>query len=85
MGCSIWASGKLDLSLKAARDFEQVRTSNGHYEHPDITSLFRRPMCYRADERGQIDGKGEDCGKHDGMPHAPFGAPQKYWDLYLPD
>ena len=112
-GYYTWATGKLDLSPKAAADFEQVHTSNGHYEHPDITSLFRRPMCYRVDERRQIDGKVEDRGGHDQrvlenglgflgreaksvgkpwaaylgftMPHPPFGASQKYWDLYPPD
>ena len=112
-GYSTWATGKLDLSPKAAGDFEQVHTSNGHYEHPDITSLFRRPMCYRVGERKQVDGKVEERGKHDQavleagleflrtkaksagkpwaaylgfiMPHPPFGAPQKYWDMYPPD
>ena len=112
-GYYTWATGKLDLSPKATMDFTQVQTSNGHYEHPDITSLFRRPMCYRVGERRQVDGKVEQRGKHDQtvlengleflrteskgvrkpwaaymgfiMPHPPFGAPQKYWDMYPPD
>lgn len=112
-GYYCWATGKLDLSPKADMDFSQVYTSNGHYENPDITALFRRPMCYRVDERRQIDGKIKDRGGHDRrvlenglgflrnkarqtgkpwaaylgfiMPHPPFGAPGKYWDLYPPD
>jgi len=112
-GYFCWATGKMDLTPKADLGFKQVHTSHGHYERPDITSLFRRPMCYRVDERVQVDGKVEERGKHDQavlaagleflrteaksvgkpwaaylgfiMPHPPFGAPQKYWDLYPPD
>jgi len=112
-GYFCWATGKMDLTPKADLGFKQVHTSHGHYEHPDITSLFRRPMCYRVDERRQVDGKVEERGEHDQtvletgleflrtkaksagkpwaaylgfiMPHPPFGAPQKYWDLYPPD
>jgi len=112
-GYYCWATGKMDLTPKADLGFKQVHTSHGHYEHPDITSLFRRPMCYRVDERRQVDGKIEEKGKHDQavlaagldflrteaksvgkpwaaylgfiMPHPPFGAPQKYWDLYPTD
>jgi choline-sulfatase len=64
-GYFCWATGKMDLTPKADLGFKQVHTSHGHYEHPDITSLFRRPMCYRVDERRQIDGKVEERGKHD--------------------
>jgi choline-sulfatase len=112
-GYFCWAAGKMDLTPKADLGFTQVHTSHGHYDHPDITSLFRRPMCYRVDELVQIDGKVEERGKHDQgvlqagleflrteaktvgkpwvaylgftMPHPPFGAPQKYWDLYPSD
>ena len=112
-GYFCWATGKMDLTPNADLGFKQIHTSHGHYEHPDITSLFRRPMCYRVDERRQVDGKVEEKGKHDQavleasleflrteaksvrkpwaaylgfiMPHPPFGAPQKYWDLYPPD
>ncbi len=112
-GYFCWATGKLELTPKADLGFQQVHTSHGHFEHPDVTSLFRRPMCYRVDERKQVDGKVEEMGKHDQevlqaglgflrnevkntgkpwaaylgftMPHPPFGAPQKYWDLYPPD
>ena len=64
-GYFCWATGKMDLTPKADLGFKQVHTSHGHFEHPDITSLFRRPMCYRVDERRQIDGKVEERGKHD--------------------
>ena len=112
-GYFCWATGKMDLTPNADLGFKQVHTSHGHFDHPDITALFRRPMCYRVDERRQIDGKVEERGKHDRavlenglgflrshaknlskpwaaylgfiMPHPPFGAPQKYRDLYPPD
>jgi choline-sulfatase len=64
-GYFCWATGKMDLTSKADLGFKQVHTSHGHFEHPDITSLFRRPMCYRVDERRQVDGKVEERGKHD--------------------
>jgi choline-sulfatase len=109
-GYFCWATGKMDLTPKADLGFKQEHTSHGHFVNPDITSLFRRPMCYRVGERRQVDGKVEERGKHDQavleagleflrteaksagkpwvaylgfiMPHPPFGAPQKYWDLY---
>ena len=112
-GYFCWATGKMDLTPKSDLGFKQVHTSHGHFLHPDITSLFRRPMCYRVDERRQVDGKVEEGGKHDQavleagleflrneakntgkpwvaylgftMPHPPFRAPQKYWDLYPPE
>ena len=64
-GYSCWATGKLDLTPKADLGFKQVKTDQGHYEKPDITSLFRRPMCYRVDERKQADGTVGDASAHD--------------------
>lgn len=65
-GYYTWATGKLDLCPKAAMDFVQVNTSNGHYENPDITSLWRRPLCYRVDEKASVNGKvGDGSRKHD--------------------
>ena len=64
-GYLCWATGKLELTPKADLGFQQVHTSHGHFEHPDITSLFRRPMCYRVDERKNVNGKMEERGKHD--------------------
>ena len=51
------AVGKLDLNPAFDIGFEQTRTSNGHAAHPDITSLFRRPVAYRMDERPNVNGR----------------------------
>ncbi len=51
------ATGKLDLTSNVDLGFEQVDTTHGHEVRPDITSLFRRPLCYRVDERPSIDGR----------------------------
>ncbi len=56
-GYHCWATGKLDLASGKDYGFREVHTANGHAEHPDITSLFRAPLCFRVDERRQIDGK----------------------------
>ena len=50
------ASGKMDIWRNANLGFEEVGTSHGHQTSPDVTSLFRRPLCYRVDERDKIDG-----------------------------
>lgn len=55
-GYYCWATGKMDLTPDADLGFKQVNTSHGHFIHPDITSLFRRPLCYRIDERRMVDG-----------------------------
>jgi len=50
------ATGKLDLTSNGDLGFEEVDTTHGHEVGPDVTSLFRRPLCYRVDERPGIDG-----------------------------
>jgi choline-sulfatase len=50
------ATGKMDLWSTADLGFDEVGTSHGHQTSPDVTSLFRRPLCYRVDERRSIDG-----------------------------
>lgn len=55
-GYRCWATGKLDLTGEADLGFQQVNTTHEHFYHPDITELFRRPMCYRVDEREQVNG-----------------------------
>src|SRR5215469_9674588 len=55
-GYTCWATGKLDLAANKDLGFEEVQTNHGHFVHPDITELFRRPMCYRIDERELVDG-----------------------------
>ena len=112
-GYYCWATGKMDLTSNADLGFVQFQTSHEHFSKPDITSLFRRPLCYRIDSRKQVDGSVADQHEdHDlavtegglkflrtdagrlgkpwaiylGMilPHPPFVARQKYWDLYPP-
>ena len=50
------AIGKLDLSDASDLGFDRFDPENDHQRSPDITSLFRRPMVYRANERGTING-----------------------------
>jgi len=51
------AAGKLDFAEGKDYGFEEVQTSHLHSSAPDITSLFRRPLCYRVDKRRQIRGE----------------------------
>ena len=50
------AIGKMDLNDDFDTGFQEVNTSHGHRHNPDITSLFRRPPCYRVGERPGVDG-----------------------------
>src|SRR5574340_22931 len=59
-GYNCWASGKLDLTDGADYGFKEVKTSHGHSSHPDITSLFRSPVAYRANERDNVNGTWQD-------------------------
>lgn len=59
-GYRTWATGKLDLNPSCDIGFEEVDTTHGHAENPDITSLFRRPLCYRVDERPMVDGESRE-------------------------
>jgi choline-sulfatase len=52
-GYHCWATGKLDLERERDYGLVEVQTSHGHSRNPDITSLFRRPVSYRVDERGK--------------------------------
>jgi choline-sulfatase len=49
------ATGKMDLSGSDKLGFEEVLTKHGHIESPDVSALFRRPLCYRIDDRKKID------------------------------
>ncbi len=51
------AIGKMDLNVDFDHGFEEIETSHGHRYSPDITSLFRRPVGYRVNERPNVDGK----------------------------
>jgi arylsulfatase A-like enzyme len=64
-GYYCWATGKLDLNSDFSSGFQEVETRNGHYDNPDITSLFRNPLCYRMDERPDVDGRSRDNFHHD--------------------
>jgi choline-sulfatase len=56
-GYFCWATGKLDLTAGKDYGFQESRTDHLHSSVPDITSLFRRPLCYRVDKRHQIRGE----------------------------
>ncbi len=86
------AFGKLDLDDTLPLGFDSSPGQNGHKYHPDITSLFRMPLCYRVDERKIIDGSiRKDFNGHDLevtrdavefiTGHA--GTRQRPWLLYL--
>ncbi len=50
------ATGKLDLNPDFDIGFTEISTSHGHRHRPDITSLFRRPVGYRMNERPNVNG-----------------------------
>ena len=54
------ATGKMDLNDDFDTGFQEIKTSHGHRHNPDITSLFRRPLGYRVDERPGIDSSVRD-------------------------
>lgn len=55
-GYHTWATGKMDLWKGKDLGFEEEETSHGHCEDPDITSLFRAPVCFRPKERNNANG-----------------------------
>ena len=61
-GYRCWATGKMDLTEGVDYGFEETGTSHGHCHKPDITSLFRSPVCFREGERENVDGEFEDRG-----------------------
>ena len=50
------ATGKMDLNPAFDTGFDEVQTGHGHSKNPDITSLFRRPVAYRYNERSIVNG-----------------------------
>ena len=54
------ATGKMDLNDDFDTGFLEMKTGHGHRRNPDITSLFRRPLCYRVDERPGVDGSARE-------------------------
>jgi choline-sulfatase len=81
--------GKMDLSDGVDYGFEASGVTNGHSEGPDITSLFRSPVCFRQGERDNVDGEFRDREHHDvrvtneavNQLKQPPGA--KPWALYV--
>jgi choline-sulfatase len=59
-GYSGMAIGKLDLVGGKDYGFREVGTTHDHDPNPDVTSLFRRPLCYRVDERPLVNGEFAD-------------------------
>jgi choline-sulfatase len=64
-GYGCWATGKLDLSEGTDYGFREVGTQHGHSVNPDITSLLRAPMCFRAGIRNDVDGSFGKSKSHD--------------------
>lgn len=64
-GYDCWASGKLDLSDGTDYGFREVDTQHGHSTNPDITSLLRSPMCFRASVRNDVNGAFGEARPHD--------------------
>jgi len=56
-GYQCWATGKLDLSERKDYGFVEFKTDHLHSSAPDITSLFRNPLCYRVDKQSQFKGE----------------------------
>ncbi|MFB6135369.1 MAG: sulfatase-like hydrolase/transferase [Halobacteriaceae archaeon] len=59
-GYRTWSTGKFDLDPAHEVGFEEVETGHGHATSPDVTSLFRRPLCYRMGERPGVDGRSRE-------------------------
>jgi choline-sulfatase len=64
-GYDCWATGKLDLTEGIDYGFREVDTQHGHSVSPDITSLLRAPMCYRASVRNDVNGVFSKTRPHD--------------------
>jgi choline-sulfatase len=64
-GYECWATGKLDLTEGTDYGFHEVDTGHGHSVNPDITSLLRAPMCFRANVRNDVNGSFSKTKPHD--------------------
>ena len=62
-GYDCWATGKMDLCRSHDLGFQEFETTHEHWTKPDITSLFRSPLCWRAQERGFVNGS-FNAGEH---------------------
>jgi choline-sulfatase len=52
--------GKLDLNNNFDTGFEEFESRHNHVNNPDITALFRRPLCFRMGERPNVTGRSRD-------------------------
>jgi choline-sulfatase len=85
------ATGKMDLNKDFETGFDEVDTSHGHCTDPDITSLFRRPIAYRSNERDNADGRmrqerhGDAAKTEKGLKFLKEETPgiKKPWALFL--
>ncbi len=59
-GYNTRAYGKLDLDDTLDTGFDEHKTTHAHKFNPDITSLFRNPLCYRMKERPAVKGDTRD-------------------------
>ncbi|MBI4908367.1 MAG: sulfatase-like hydrolase/transferase [Acidobacteria bacterium] len=59
-GYNCWATGKMDLWIGKDFGFQEEGTSHGHSRDPDISSLFRAPVCWRPGERNNANGTFSD-------------------------
>lgn len=59
-GYYTWATGKMDLWKGRDLGFHEIATAHGHSEDPDVTSLFRAPVCFRGKERNVVNGSWSD-------------------------
>ena len=64
-GYACKAYGKMDLTSGVDYGFEESGVDGGHSEIPDITSLFRSPVCFRPGERGNVNGEFTEREHHD--------------------
>ncbi|HKE24822.1 MAG TPA: sulfatase-like hydrolase/transferase [Bryobacteraceae bacterium] len=64
-GYECYATGKLDLTEGTDYGFREVDTQHGHSVNPDITSLLRSPMCFRASVRNDVNGVFSKARPHD--------------------
>ena len=71
-GYDCWATGKLDLWHDRDLGFREVDTDHEHSESPDVTSLFRSPLCWRAEDRSDVEGTFTET-KHEDEARAETG------------
>lgn len=89
-GYECWATGKMDLCKSDSIGFEEFETTHEHSINPDISSLFRSPLCWRAEERGYVNGS-FNAGEHPDANTARNGtaflqrktAAQKPWCAWI--